>query len=102
MVYSIAAIILSTFLYSKKIVSTVYYSVAANRLSAPFVHLIYYFKKAIANRHPNVCRALIQSLCKHTVREVFATSLQPFLTRYFLQAPSLNSNSWFQTRQARV
>lgn len=83
-------------------VLTVNYSVAANRLSALFAHLIYYLKKAIVNSHPNVCRALIQSLCKHTVRAVLATSFQPFLTRYFLQAPSLNTNSQFQTRQARV
>lgn len=32
-----------------------------------------------------VCRALIQSLCKRTAREVVVISFQLFLTRYFLQ-----------------
>lgn len=34
------------FFYSKKIASRVYYSVAANRLSALFINLINYFKKS--------------------------------------------------------
>lgn len=58
---------------------------AANRLPALFVHLIYYLRKAIVNSHPNVCRALIQHLCKCTAREILVTSFQLFLTRYFLE-----------------
>lgn len=83
MVDPAAATTLSTFLLLKEHhISTVS---AANRLPALFVHLIYYLRKAIVNSHPNVCRALIKSLCKCIAREILVTSFQLFLTRYFLQ-----------------
>lgn len=75
---------------------------AANRLPSLFVHLIYCLRKPLVNSPPTACRALKQSLCKSTAKEVPRTSFQLFLIRYFLQLHPLNTNSLFYARPAKV